>query len=77
MTENLIKQLKPEKFEHWELISRRPKPSLRVFGRFAKPNVFVGTYVRERRGLGKRGRNNLNWKSCAARKFGKRRVCLD
>jgi len=33
MTEQLIKQLKPEKFEHWELLSRKPRPSLRVFGR--------------------------------------------
>lgn len=29
VTDDLIKQLKPEKFEHWELKSR--KPSLRVF----------------------------------------------
>jgi len=52
MTEHLIKQLKPEKFEHWELISRRPRPSLRVFGRFAWPNVFVGTHVKERQSMG-------------------------
>lgn len=52
VTENLLKQLAPEKFEHWELVSRRPRPSLRVFGRFAKPNVFVGTHVVERARLG-------------------------
>ena len=48
----MLKHLKEPKFEHWELISRRPKPSLRVFGRFAKPNVFVGTHVQPRKGLG-------------------------
>lgn len=52
MTENLIKQLQPPKFEHWEILCRKPKPSLRVFGRFAKPNVFVGTHVKPRKGLG-------------------------
>lgn len=52
MTENLIKQLQPPKFEHWELVCRKPKPSLRVFGRFAKANVFVGTHVKPRRGMG-------------------------
>ncbi|HET6467651.1 MAG TPA: hypothetical protein VFG43_04660 [Geminicoccaceae bacterium] len=52
VTEGLLKQLKPEKFEHWELVSRRPKPSLRVFGRFAAPDVFVGTHVVQRRLLG-------------------------
>ena len=52
VTEDLIKQLKPRKFEHWELRSRNPRPSLRVFGRFAKPDVFVGTHVSARRFLG-------------------------
>jgi hypothetical protein len=52
MTDKLIKQLKDEKYEHWELISRRPKPSLRVFGRFAKPDVFVGTHVVMRKLMG-------------------------
>jgi hypothetical protein len=52
VTENLLKQLKPEKYEHWELVSPRPRPSLRIFGRFAKPNVFVGTHVLERASLG-------------------------
>lgn len=48
VTEKLLKQLKDPKYEHWELISRRPKPSLRVFGRFAKPDVFIGTHVQIR-----------------------------
>jgi hypothetical protein len=52
VTEKLIKQLKDGKYEHWELISRRPKPSLRVPGRFAKPDVFVGTHVVLRHEMG-------------------------
>jgi hypothetical protein len=52
VTEDLMKQLKPEKYEHWELRSRKPRPSLRVFGRFAKPDVFVGTHVDRRDRLG-------------------------
>jgi hypothetical protein len=52
MTEKLIKQLKPEKFEHWEIICRRPRPSYRVFGRFALPDVFIATHVKLRNGLG-------------------------
>jgi hypothetical protein len=46
--ENRLKQLDPYKYEHWELRSRRPRPSLRVFGRFANPDVFIGTHVVER-----------------------------
>lgn len=52
VTEGLIKQLKPEKFEHWELRSRKPRPSMRVFGRFAARDVFIGTHVRLRQELG-------------------------
>ena len=52
VTEELLKQLKPEKYGHWELVSRRPRPSLRVFGRFAKPDVFIGTHVVPRARLG-------------------------
>jgi hypothetical protein len=52
VNDKLLKQLEEPKFEHWELISRRPKPSLRVFGRFAKPDVFVGTHVVPRKELG-------------------------
>ncbi len=52
ITEDFLKQLKPPRYEHWELRSRKPKPSLRVFGRFAKPNVFIGTHVDRRDRLG-------------------------
>lgn len=52
VTDDLIKQLGPPKYEHWELRSRKPRPSLRVFGRFACPDVFVGTHVCLRKALG-------------------------
>ncbi|MER8486263.1 hypothetical protein [Mesorhizobium sp. M1322] len=52
VTDDLMKQLLPRKYEHWELRSRKPRPSLRVFGRFAMPDVFVGTHVERRDRLG-------------------------
>jgi hypothetical protein len=52
VTSSLLKQLAPAKYEHWELISRRPRPSVRVFGRFALPDVFVGTHLQLRNKLG-------------------------
>jgi hypothetical protein len=52
VTRKFMKQLVPPKYEHWELICRRPRPSLRVFGRFAHPDIFVGTHVVERKLLG-------------------------
>jgi len=36
----------------WELLSRKPRPSFRVFGRFALPDVFIGTHVKLRKGMG-------------------------
>lgn len=50
--ENLLKQLRPPKFEHWEFRCRRPRPSIRVFGRFVMPDVFVATHAVSRRLLG-------------------------
>lgn len=52
VTEDLLKQLQPYKFEHWEFRCRRPKPSIGVFGRFVMPNVFVATHPRPRSLLG-------------------------
>lgn len=52
VTDNLMKQLLPPKFEHWELRNRRPRPSMRVFGRFADKDVFIGTHVKLRKELG-------------------------
>jgi hypothetical protein len=48
---NLMKWLDPQKQEVWELKSVRPRPSIRVFGRFAEPNVFVGTNLKFRADL--------------------------
>jgi hypothetical protein len=50
----LIKQLSKVE-EIWNIRSTRPSPSLRVFGRFAEPDVFVATHVVERKRLGAKG----------------------
>lgn len=56
---SLIKQLKPKKYEHWTLRSVRPRPSIRVFGRFGSPDLFIGTHAIERHALG--GIWSLEW----------------
>ncbi len=56
----LMKWLDPKKHEVWELKSVRPRPSLRVFGRFALPNVFIGTHLAERRTLKGKWSSNLS-----------------
>lgn len=50
--ENRLKQLREYKFEHWEFRCVRPKPSIRVFGRFIFADVFVATHAVERKLLG-------------------------
>jgi hypothetical protein len=52
VTWKFMKWLDPKKYEIWELVSKRPRPSLRVFGRFALPDVFVATHVAQRNLLG-------------------------
>lgn len=52
VTESLVKQLKEYKFEHWEFRCRKPRPSIRVFGRFVLPDVFVATHPMPRNVLG-------------------------
>lgn len=52
VNDDLIKPLHDYKGEHWELRSRKPRPSLRMFGRFALPDVFVGTHIEPRANLG-------------------------
>jgi hypothetical protein len=59
ITGDRLKQLQPFQYEHWELRSLQPRPSLRVFGRFAMPDVFVGTHVCERPRLGAKW--SLSW----------------
>ena len=48
----MMKLLAPTVDEVWEMRSRDPKPSLRVFGRFAGPDVFIATHKARRRDLG-------------------------
>ena len=38
-----MKPLRKRADEVWEIRSRAPSPSIRLFGRFAMPNVFIGT----------------------------------
>lgn len=56
---SLLKQLDPKKFEHWNLRSVRPRPSMRVFGRFGISDLFIATHVVERPTLGEKW--SLNW----------------
>ncbi|HEY8581197.1 MAG TPA: hypothetical protein VIL72_15015 [Beijerinckiaceae bacterium] len=52
VTADQIKRLEPAKQEVWELRSPRPRPGLRIFGRFARPDVFLATHAAERKTLG-------------------------
>ena len=56
---NVMRQLNEPKFEHWEIKNRRPRPGMRVFGRFALPDVFVATHIKDRNGL--KGMNSLEY----------------
>lgn len=53
-TERQLKQLAEPKHEVWEL-KFREKPGIRVFGRFALPDVFIATHLIERKPLGAKG----------------------
>jgi hypothetical protein len=54
-----MKPLDPRNEEVWELRSRDPKPALRVFGRFAEPDVFIATHMAWRDVLG--GWDSWEW----------------
>lgn len=56
---NLLKPLSPARHGVWTLRSVRPRPGLRVFGRFAAPDVFVATHVQERKLL--EGKGSQEW----------------
>ncbi len=47
-----MKRLDPGRDEVWEIRSRDPTPELRVFGRFAETDVFIGTACLDREYLG-------------------------
>lgn len=44
----------------WEIRSKRPRPSIRVFGLFSSKDTFIATHYKERAGLG--GWNSAEWK---------------
>jgi len=46
-----LKRLDPDSDEVWEIRSRDPKPGIRVFGRFARKDVFVALTWEEREPL--------------------------
>lgn len=46
-----IKHLDPPENQVWEIRSRSPKPSLRVFGRFIATDVFIATNYQRRDAL--------------------------
>lgn len=47
-----MKHLDPPDDQVWEIRSRDPKPSMRVFGRFAETDVFIATNLMDRAYLG-------------------------
>ena len=49
---NYVKNLWPPRDAVWEIRSVRPRPSVRVLGRFAKKDVFIATNFELRNGLG-------------------------
>jgi hypothetical protein len=60
-----LKPLIPRKDEVWEIQSRAPTPSIRVFGSFAAQDAFVATTFAERFLLG--GFRSARWRRAARR----------
>lgn len=54
-----LKQLTPKTDEVWTIRSKRPRPSIRVLGRFAARNVFVATNYELRGSLNEIG--SIEW----------------
>jgi hypothetical protein len=52
ITKGYVKPLRPRADCVWEIVDRRPKPSLRVFGLFATKDVFIATNCQRRSALG-------------------------
>jgi hypothetical protein len=55
-----MKALRPLRKGVWEIVNKKPNPSLRVFGLFATRDVFIGTHHQLRNVLG--GFNTPMWK---------------
>lgn len=63
-----LSRLHPAQDEVWEIRSRAPKPSIRVFGRFADTDCFVALGWKLRKELGGPGSNEFRHevRSCMA-----------
>lgn len=57
---NYIKPLFPRTEEVWEIRSVKPKPSIRILGRFAEKDVFIALFQEDRNPLG--GKDSPEWK---------------
>jgi hypothetical protein len=60
-----MKHLSPKRDEVWEIRSRAPRPSIRVFGSFATVDVFIATNWGYREDLG--GVCDRNWRDALVR----------
>lgn len=56
-----FKRLAPKGKNVWEIRSPRPRPSIRIFGRFAERDVFIATSYSLRMPLGQF--NSLQWRN--------------
>jgi hypothetical protein len=55
ITNHYLKPLDPISDGVWEIVNKKPRPSLRVFGLFVCRDVFIATHHQVRPDLGKRG----------------------
>ena len=63
ITDSYLCPIRPLQRRVWEIRSKVPKPSVRIFGLFASRDVFVGTNHQVRSALG--GFNSLEWKQAS------------
>jgi hypothetical protein len=63
ITDSYLCPLRPLPRCVWEIRSKVPKPSIRVFGLFASRDVFVGTNHQLRNALGRF--NSIEWKEAS------------
>lgn len=61
ITSTYLKPLRPLQDGVWEVVNKKPNPSLRVFGLFATRDVFIGTHIQLRNVLG--GLGHPQWKA--------------
>ncbi len=52
ITNTYLKALRPTRNAVWEIVNKKPKPSLRVFGLFVTRDVFIATHHQRRDLLG-------------------------